>query len=296
MRRFAALALLSLSAVAAAPAPRAAAAPKDEGAPPVARTSDRPEGEAAAARLAATVAPAVVWVRAVGQGKASFQGQEMSLPEEHLDLLGVVVDPSGLVLAGSPMQMIRAFEASMPGLKISLAIDRPRVRIAGDATEHPAVLVVQDGTLGLAYFQVVAPPEGLVAVDLSKGTSASTGDDLYGARRLPRSFDDAFSVLRSHVAGAVEHPRRAGVLLGDFVEQGLPLFRADGTPAGVCSVQAVGEAGGGLAALRTSMVVGLLPLEDVRASLVAAKAKVPEALERARRAPDPAPDPAPSMD
>lgn len=294
MRTFAGIALLALVAV-APPAPRAAAAPKDE-APPAARAGERPEGEAVAARLAGTVAPAVVWVRAVGQGKASFQGQEMSMPEEHIDLLGVVVDPSGLVLAGSPMQMLRAFEASMPGLKISLTLDRPRVRIAGDATEHPAVLVVQDGTLGLAYFQVVAPPQGLTAVDLSTGTTASTGDDLYGARRLARSFDDAFSVLRSHVAGSVEHPRRAGVLLGDFVEQGLPLFRADGTPAGVCSVQTAGEAGGGLAAFRASMVVGLLPLEDVRASLAAAKAKVPEALERARRAPDPAPDPAPGMD
>ncbi|MFO0932750.1 MAG: hypothetical protein U1E39_08565 [Planctomycetota bacterium] len=241
-------------------------------------------GERAATVLAEKVAPAIVHVRLVISAKASMQGQEFAMPEQEGDVAGVVVDPSGLVLAGSPMHLVRSIEAQMPGLSISMGLHRPRVRLSGDATEHEAVLVAQDASLGLAYFQVVTPPATpLAAVDLGVGTTGAVGDDLYGARRLDREFDDAFAVQRTRVAGFLEQPRRMGILRGDFNEHGMPVFRADGTPAGVYALQmgAVDamEHGG-----RPDMLGGLLPLDVVRASLAQAKKRVPDALAKAKEA------------
>lgn len=248
-------------------------------------------GERAAQVLAEKVAPAVVHVRLVIAAKASMQGQEFTMPEQEGDVAGVVVDPSGLVLAGSPMHLVRSLEAQMPGLSISMGLHRPRIRLAGDATEHEAVLVAQDASLGLAYFQLATPPAvPLAAVDLGTGTTGAVGDDLYGAHRLDRAFDDAFAVHRTRVAGTLEQPRRMGLLRGDFNEHGLPVFHADGTPAGVYALQlgAVDamEQGG-----RADMVGGLLPLDVVRASLAQAKKRVPDALAKAKEA---AAEPAPT--
>lgn len=251
------------------------------------------DGPAVARRLVETVAPAVVHVRVVIRAKASFQGQQFDIPEQEGDLVGLVVDPQGLVLAGSPMHMVRTLESRMPGLSISMGMDRPRVRLAGATDDLEAVLVAQDATLGLAYFHLAKPPATpLPAVDLAVGTTAVVGDELFGVRRLDRAFDDAPSVLRAHVAGAVEQPRVMGVLRGEFHEHGLPLFRADGTPAGVYAVQ-LGAEGGGDALDVSDMLGGLLPLETVRASLALARRKVPEALGKAREADAAASTPAP---
>ncbi|MBL9085876.1 MAG: hypothetical protein JNM10_01925 [Planctomycetia bacterium] len=171
------------------------------------------------------------------------------------------------------------------------------MRLPGDATEHEAVLVAQDASLGLAFFQVVKPPPApLAAVDLSVGTTGAVGDDLYGASRLDRALDDAFAVQRTRVAGALEQPRRMGILRGDFNEHGMPVFRADGTPAGVYALQ-MGVVESGERAGRADMLGGLLPLDVVRASLALAKKRVPDALAKAKASTaEPAPDAAKPAD
>jgi hypothetical protein len=228
-------------------------------------------GEAAAQRLLVTVGPAVVHVRVIARVKATYQGQELPIPmqEKEGDLVGVVVDPSGLVLAGSPMGVVRALEARMPGLSIAMTLDRPRIRRAGESKELDAVLVAQDASLGLAYFQVVALEGTLPAVDFSTGRAAEVGEELYGVRRLDRAFDDAVAIQRCRVAGTVEQPRAMGIVRGDVREQGLPLFRADGTLAGVFSAQ-LGVEGAGDELASVDTLAGVLPLDVVRASLARA--------------------------
>ncbi|MCC7139361.1 MAG: hypothetical protein IT460_13140 [Planctomycetes bacterium] len=244
-----------------------------------------------AERLAQAVAPAVVPLRGVAVVSATLNGQELfPAQEEDSETRGVVVDPSGLLVVGVELHMIRALEAKMPGLSVSVDIRRIEVQLPGETKDRPAVLVARDATYGLAFVQVLDLGEQkLAAVDLADAPEPAVGATLWGVSRLRRGFDHAVKVERTHVIGAVEQPRRALLLDGDVSDHGTFLFDAAGRAVGMYAVQLGAEGvepgdegdGSGRAIVLSPAVL--------RAATEAARKKVPEAVAKAKEAkPEPA--------
>jgi hypothetical protein len=243
--------------------------------------------DAASTDVLDRVAPAVVAVDAVFQMRVSYQGQVVREQEVPAPGLGVVVDPSGLVVVGDVGHLTKAFERGMPGLSISLAPRTLKVTFAGESKEHDAVLVVRDSGVGVAFLQILDLGDRKVPfVDLQKpGEGPRLGQDLLAVRRLGRGFDHAAELLRLSVAQAIQQPRRMWGIRGDFQEHGLPAFDRSGAPVGLVTIQFgsegidVGSAmtGGGIAAR-----LCLLPLDVVGALVDQARKRVPEAVAKAR--------------
>lgn len=198
--------------------------------------------------------------------------------------IGTVVDPTGLLVVGNDYL----------GSKETKATDL-KVTFAGDPKERAAVVVARDGVLNLAWVQVLGLEAAVAAVDLGGGGDPALGQDLQSVWRAGRGFDHAAAAGRHYVTAAVDKPRRMWSLGGDSPVVGSPVFDAAGRPVGVMATQSGSagddEEGGDEAAF-------LLPLADVRKSLEKAKARVPDAVEKAKAGGDAAPaaGDAPAMD
>jgi S1-C subfamily serine protease len=237
--------LLACAGLAAAPVPLAAAA--DE--------------TSLEARLAEK-APAIVTIKVVLRA-----GER----EGTREIRGVVVDPSGLVLASA--------SSLAPGNRSPV---RMHVIVGDDPKENPAVLVARDSALGLAYLQVLDAKD-LASVDLSKGAAARVGQDLFGVSRSERTFDFTPKVSRLYVTGRLEKPRPLWDFAGDFFETGLPVFDLSGAPVGVLVDQA---APSGVDSEGEESEIFILPVDAVARSLDAARKRVPDAVARAKKEPE----------
>jgi hypothetical protein len=208
-------------------------------------------------------APAIVTVKVVLRS-----GQREGTREVH----GTVVDPTGLVLVSS--------STLASGNRTPT---RLHVIFGNDPKENPAVLVARDSALGLAYLQVLDAKD-LAAVDLSKGAAARVGQDLFGVTRSERTFDFTPKIARLYVTGRLEKPRPLWDFAGDFFELGLPVFDlASGAPVGVIVDQ---TAPSGVDSGGEESEIFVLPLDAVARSAAAAKERVPEAVERAKKEPE----------
>jgi hypothetical protein len=250
-------------------------------------------GDGPGADLLDRVAPAIVAVDQVYQVRLTYQGQVVMEQEMPAPGLGAVVDPTGLIVVGDVGHLTKAFERGMEGMSLVLAPRSMKVTFPGDPKEHDAVLVVRDSNVGVAFLQVLdLGDRKLPTVDLAQGGEGPRlGQDLLGVRRLGRGFDHAPEALRLSVSESILQPRRMWGLRGDFQEHGLPAFDLAGRPVGLVTVQFGSEGidmgaammGGGIAARPC-----LLPLDVVRPLVEQAKKRVPEALEKARAAKEPA--------
>jgi hypothetical protein len=241
------------------------------------------DGRDSARLLVERVAPAIVPVRVVMSAKISMQGQSFEIPEKNQTQFGTLVDPSGLVMTGTEEPIVRALEASRPGLSVSIAVRSLHVQLPGEPTERDAVLVAKDATLGLAFVQIVgAEGTKFPFVDLATGTTAAVGSNVYGVTRKSRAFDYAPDVRRGFVCGVFEQPRPMAMLAGDFQSFGMPLYDAEGRAVGVYAMQIGTDGISSLSAAMDAMTGGILPLSVIRASLASAKKRVPDALEKAK--------------
>jgi hypothetical protein len=154
------------------------------------------------------------------------------------------------------------------------------VLFGSDPTEHSAILVATDTMLRLSFLQVLDVKD-LAALDLSKGVPARVGQDLFGVTRSGRGFDFAPAIQRIYVTGRLEKPRVLWDFAGDFLEVGLPVFDMAGMPVGVIVDQA-SASGVGSEGQETEFFI--LPVEAVAKSLDQARKRIPEAVEKARKA------------
>jgi len=232
-----------------------------------ARADDAPPA-VTAADLLGKVAPAVVNVRYVlkwADGEQPYQA------------VATVVDPTGLLVLGNDYL----------GSGTTRAVDL-KVTFGGDPKERDAVVVARDRVLNLAWVQVLGLEQPVGAVDLAVGGDPVLGQDLQSVWRTGRAFDHAPATGRHYVVSRVEKPRAMWSLGGDTPVVGAPVFDAAGRPVGVTATQSGSvtdedeDEGGG---------AFLLPLDVVRKSLAEAKKRVPDAVEKAKAAPDAATPP-----
>jgi hypothetical protein len=227
----------------------------------------------------------ILTVHAVLAVRMRFAGQSFD-QEQKDDVTAVVVDPSGLLMISDGSQEMAAVERQFPGSELSMTPKTLQVVLPGDETDHDAILVARDANLGLAFLQVLGlEGKTLAAVDLGSTAEPKLLAPLYGVSRLPRGFDYAPQVQRLYARQHVEQPRPMWGIAGDFGGSGLPAFDATGAPVGILITQsgAVAEGGSSGRAL-LDMGAFLLPLAPVHRLLEQVKKRVPEALEKAKKA------------
>jgi S1-C subfamily serine protease len=225
----------------------------------LARADDAASLEATADR----VAPAIVTVKYVTKSEDAESQGEVS---------AATLDASGLVVLAS---------SQLPGTPRSV-----KVLYGADPTEHDAVLVARDTSIGLAWVQPLdvgeKPPPSL---ELGKPAALRVGTPLFGVSRSPRAFDFAPMVQRAYVSAKIEKPRAMWGIAGDFSSVGLPVFDLAGALVGVLSTQGSEddeEMGSGTKTC-------ILPVDVVAKSLAQAKKRVPDAVAKAKAAKEEAP-------
>jgi hypothetical protein len=256
-------------------------------------------GGAELGALLARYAPAVVGVKAVVKTEVQMGGQGRD-QESTLDTLGVVVDPSGLIMISNTQISARRIADIMAAVggpsdfEFTLTPTDFKVYFAGEDAGRPAFLAAVDTQLDLAFVQLEAPPETpLGAVDFAAGVEAAVGQEVVAVSRLNQSFDHAAYFELVRVSGEVKKPRPAWVLDGEVSGLGLPVFTAAGEPVGVVSTvvstvrgegaaggRGAGEMFGGLNQRKTLGPVGifLLPARPVAKAVELSKERARELL------------------
>lgn len=194
-----------------------------------------PDGRALVERYA----PAVVGLKLTLRTEVEGSGAP---PEESTDeAVGVVVDPSGLILiwnshisSGRMVDLFSEMNGS-GGFRLKVTATDVRVTIPGETRDRRAFVAAADSDLDLAFLQLEELSETpLASVDFSSGAEVKLGDTVVAVSRLSSNFDRApfFDLVR--IVGEVEKPRTAWILGGGNATQaGLPYFATDGRPAGV---------------------------------------------------------------
>ena len=191
-------------------------------------------------------APAIVSIEAVVRTEMQMGGQGED-QESNLDMVGAVVDPSGLIMLWnsrisssriSDMMAImgRAGGGSPDDFGIDMTPLSFAVRLPGSDDTMDAFLAASDPQLDLAFLQLSEPPaEPLAAIDLAASVPLAAGDEVFAVHRLGTSFAHAPFVESAIVVGELLKPRRAWIAEGHLQGIGLPVFDAAGRPVGVLS-------------------------------------------------------------
>jgi hypothetical protein len=238
-------------------------------------------------------APAIVFVTGVMAMEMSGRGRSMAR-EEKMDVQGVVVDPSGLVVTGGWVHLVQTVERSAPDVSIRFMPKNLKVVLGSDTSkEHDAIFVAHDTSAGVAFLHVLdLGDRRLEHVDLSEASPAALGDELFIVSRESRAFDFAPRVDRVRVVQRIERPRAMWGVRGNALEPGLALFDRGGVPVGFLAVHLGAEGFDPRNPKKSEIQSFLFPAPAVRASVAQALKRVPEAIERVRPPPAaPAADP-----
>jgi hypothetical protein len=263
------------------------------GAPDGARADETKDVKAAARATAAKSAKAVVTVKIVV--KIKFGGREQ---EQDLEVLGTVIDPSGLTVASAaavePTSMMGGFGrggrrggggdgGGRPGVESEITDTKI---LLDDGTEIEADVVLKDANLDLAFIKP-REPQKLDAVALApRGKPLEMLEEVFAVTRLGRGDMRSTAVALGHVRAVVKGPRTYYVCTPEVsASQGCIAFGADGAPLGIFVLKVSGE-GGGRGGRDVSAI--LRPVEDVLE--IAKQAKEAKAPERKPAEPEKAAD------
>ncbi|HEV8630861.1 MAG TPA: trypsin-like peptidase domain-containing protein [Thermoanaerobaculia bacterium] len=201
---------------------------------PAAAAAATADGQLAA--LLSRYAPSIVRVEAVLETRLNFGGQGEA-QDSRLDLLGAIVDPSGLVMIWnshiSPARMVEMMQNAGRQEGMGIQVVPKSFTVSLPEGEVPAILAATDSALDLAFLQLERPPaQPLPFVDFRRADKPAVGDQVVVVSRLGRGFDHAPFLQTAHVGGALKKPREAWILDGNLTAFGLPVFDRDGVPVG----------------------------------------------------------------
>lgn len=189
-------------------------------------------------------AAAIVNVKVVLKLEINVMGQSQD-KEQRLDVQGVVVDPSGLVMLSSALfsdERYKSFEARAQGrLTINAKPSDFKVIFEREEKEYTAFLAATDSKLELAFLQVEELADKKpVAVDFAAAKACELGQQVYSVSRLGKGYDYAPVVQRGLVVGAIAKPRKASIVEETIAGLGLPIFDDVGGALGVLTALASG--------------------------------------------------------
>ena len=153
------------------------------------------------------------------------------------EITAVMIDRSGVVLCSGVQigtsRLMRSMGATTP--------TDIKILIGDDTVGIDANLIATDAELDLAWLRVEEPsklPANLKFIDFSKTGKLALGDRVMTVNRLDKFFDRTPVISEGRIVGATTKPRDLLVPgVGIEVEPGMPVFTADGTPAGLAVIQ-----------------------------------------------------------
>ncbi len=219
--------------------------------------------------------------------------------DQEMEVTGVMVDPSGLVLVSNTQMggMFARFSGMLAGMGGGVPKPTDLKVLVGDDTQGvEARLVVRDTDLDLAWVKIAKAPETpYAAIDLSRHATVGVGDYVYTLGRAAKFYDRVPVITESRVSGTTTKPRDL-VLGGSMSALGLPVFDKAGALVGVSTLIMPEEGEGGMedSLMGMGMEGGfgtIVPAKDVQRATASAKELA------AKPAPDgePAPETRPVM-
>ena len=251
-----------------------------------------PQGGGAAAQatqarqLVAQNQNAIVTV--LGTLKVSMSVRNMGASEKNeapVEALGTVVDPSGVVIAGTllldpigslmrgPVRIQRGDQTFELDMKSDL--DNLRLLLA-DKTEVPARILLRDDDLGL-FVLAAEPKKGVKApvfnaVSLAGEATPQLYTSYFVLGRANEMFQHAPLIGRAMPVNNLTKPRPCQTLLTSMMPVGMPVFASDGRLAGIGSLTIRKPDFENLESSQNARPLPiLLPVADVRELLARAK-------------------------
>lgn len=219
-------------------------------------------------RLAEKYADAVVQVKVVTSTKFSIGGQEAPAREREFEVLGTVLDESGLIVTShSTVDPSSIIAAMRPGAKIDSQIKSTRLIRPDDGTEVPLKVVLRDKDLDLMFLRPTKQTR-LAHIDLKKrGARLRLGCEIAVVSRLGAVGDRRPMVSLGRVQAVVDKPRRFCVAAfpGAAMSLGCPVFTCRGKLAGLTVIRTSKAAGGGgaLGGAASGVLPIILPVADI---------------------------------
>jgi hypothetical protein len=223
--------------------------------------------EAAAKTVASKYGPAIVPLKIVTSMKATVRGQEMPARENTNEVLGTVLDDTGLIVASNTaVDPAGSQRGARPGIEIDSEIKSAKL-VRKDGTEHVLKIVLRDKDLDLTFLRpekaLDLPHLGLKA----KGAELALADHAVVLSRLAAVGDRQVNVFVARVQAVVDKPRRFYVvdLVSSMAALGCPVFNADTELVGFVVIRTRPGAGpsGVLGGLGSRLLPTVLPAADV---------------------------------
>ena len=186
---------------------------------------------------------AVVAVRVVLKVGISMGGQTAPKREQKVETTGVVLDPSGLIVASyatvDPTESVKSALASRGGrpddMQIETEITDLKI-VLPDQSEIAGQVVLRDADLDLAFIRPnEKPAKPLVAVDLAASAKLQILDEVVVINRLGKVGNRVAAVSLGRIEAVMAKPRTFYVL-GQTTwgySLGAPVFALDGKAAGL---------------------------------------------------------------
>lgn len=223
-----------------------------------ASAADANDVTAAAKAVFGKHAASIVTIKVVTSVKVTYQGREMPSRESESEVLGSVLNETGLIVASNTAADPTATRASRrPGLKVDAELKATKL-IQKDGTELTLKIVLRDKDLDLMFLR---PEQKLALPHLGvkqKGPELAIAERIIMLSRLEAVGDRQPSVLLGSVQAVIDKPRRFYVTsLGNSMRSlGCPVFTTGGELVGIVTIRM--NRGG-----RVGMLPSILPIEDV---------------------------------
>lgn len=161
-----------------------------------------------------------------------------------LEVAGVMIDPSGLVVtANSPLDPALAFNFGGGGAKITTRVVSAKI-LMPDGNDIPARVVLRDSDLNLAFLRpVTAPKTPLPFVNLKAVGKAQLGDNIFLLSRMGATGNRQAQVRQMRIVSVLDRPRTLYILdtLG-LQNLGTIAFNEQGEPLGLVTMRAASSA------------------------------------------------------
>lgn len=177
---------------------------------------------------------AVVRVQITLKMTVSYGGESMDR-ERKIEVVGTVVDPSGLTVVSRSRVDPGSSYGDEEDSNITSQVADAKITLA-DGKEIPAKVVLRDKDLDLVFLRPTQKPATpMVSVDLKDSVNAQMLDQALIITRLGKIANRAMSVCFERIEAVVEKPRKVySISLTSMgMEDGSPVFGMNGKLIGI---------------------------------------------------------------
>ncbi len=239
------------------------------------------EMKAKAKKILADNQDAVVWLSVISKQEVKAEGDaaaSVRMPDsantkdEKMEALGTVINSAGTIVTSlssiSGAGQLDGREVDTPKGKVKFRVksEFKEIKVSlADGTELPAMMVLKDADLDLAFIQVLMDsPEAkgvnLKAVDLSNNAEGSVLDDVISISRMNAELSRLPIVFTGELLGVVKKPRE--YYLAPSPSRGVPVFLSDGKALGISLIlKSTAALKAGSQSMQAQSVI--LPAKDV---------------------------------